>query len=319
MLCRTLGDTADVEPLPELAAVPLAEQSEVGWLEAAEPLAGGHWLLDQRLGDLATWGLSAPIPHELLVLDDTLRPVWRLRPPPEPLGWRGTHAVADDLSLAALALPAEVRLVDRDGGVVARLPYPSEHEAGSAGFTAAGNLWVRFPGRHELLEITADLEVVNRHQASGMREAGGCLFSADRRWLWVFAPSAGAGGGVLWLVRVADMQVVDRRVLPDAYAQVVNFYRHPDGHSVCLAVSAGADTHTEYWARPEEERIALWSTPGPGELTAIHPGGQEYLTRHDWEEPPQLIRRRWPDGLVLARLPLARSRPRQRPWVLAAT
>jgi len=285
--------------------VPLAEQSEVGWLEAAEPLAGGRWLLDQRLGDVASWGLSGPVPHELLVLDDTLRPVWRLRPPPEPLGWRGTHTVADDLSLAALALPGEVRLVDRDGGVVARLPYPGEHEAGSADFTAEGNLWVRFPGRHELLEITTDLEVVGRHQVPGMREAGGCLFTADRRWLWVFAPSAGEGGGVLWLVSVADQRVVDRRALPDAYAQVVRFSRHPDGHSVCLAVSGGADTHTEYWARHEDERIVLWSTPGPGQLTAIHPGGQEYLTMHGWEEPPELTRRRWPDGLVLARLPLA--------------
>jgi hypothetical protein len=218
----------DVKPLPELAAVPLAEQSEVGWLEAAEPLAGGRWLLDQRLGDSASWGFSGPIPHELLVIDDTLRPVWRLRPPPEPLGWRGTHTVADDLSLAALALPAELRLVDRDGGVVARLPYPNEPEAGYA---------------------------------------GGCLFTADRRWLWVFAPSAGASGGVLWLVTVADQRVVDRRALPDAYAQVVRFYRHPDGHSVGLVVSAGADTHTEYWARHEDERIVLWSTPGPGQLT----------------------------------------------------
>jgi hypothetical protein len=210
---------------------------------------GGRWLLDQRLGDLASWGLSGPIPHELLVIDDTLRPVWRLRPPPEPVGWRGTHTVADDLSLAALALPGEVRLVDRDGGVVARLPYPSEHEAGYADFTAEGNLWVRFPGRHELLEITADLEVVNRHQASGMREAGGCLFTADRRWLWVFAPSAGEGGGVLWLVRVADKRVVDRRALPDAYAQVVRFYRHPDGHSVCLAVSQLLTA----WGQPSQQ------------------------------------------------------------------
>jgi hypothetical protein len=295
--------------LPEFAAVQLAEQANVGRLLAGQALPGGRWLLNQRLDDLAAWGVPGSIPHELLVVDDALRPVWRLRPPPEPVGWHSTHAMADDLSLAALALPREVRLVAPDGRVVARLPYPTEHQAGFAAFTTAGTLQVRFPGRHELLEVTADLEVVNRHRTSGIGEAGGCMFTADRRWLWVCVPEVGELGCALWLVRVAGRRVVDRRLLGLGPAQVVRFHRHPDGHSICLAVSGGADYHEERWARHEDERIVVWPPPGPDELTAIHPGGQEYLTMHGWEEPEELTRRRWPDGLVLARLPLAAVAP----------
>lgn len=301
------GDTVDVEALPEFAAVQLADQSDLGWPYAAEPLANGRWRVDHWLDDPATWEFR-PVPGELLVVDDTLRPVWRLRPPPEPLGWRGTHAVADDLSLAALALPREVRLVDPDDQLVTRWPYPAEHERGYAEFDPDGTLWVQFPGRDEHLQVNADLQVLDRHSRPGLGEAGGCVFTADGRWLWAYVPHTGEGGAVLWLIEVAGRRLVDRHRL-DFPAQVVAFHRHPDGQSVCVALSAGAEEHAEYWARPQHGGITLWRTPGLGELTAIHPSGQECLTGPAWQGPEELTRRRWPDGAVLARLSKAAVAP----------
>lgn len=295
-----------MERLSEFTAVELGDQSNLGWLDAVERV-GGHWRVDRWLEDPATWEFR-PVAGELVVLDDALRPVWRLRPPPEPLGWQATNAVADDLSLVALALPREVRLLDRDGQGLSCFPYPAEHETGYAEFDTEGTLLVRFPGRDEILEVTADLEVLGRFSRPGLGEAGGCAFTADGRWLWACVPHNGDSGGLLWLIELAGQRLVDRRSL-DFSAQVVRFYRHPDGQSICLAMSAGAEHHAEYWARPEDAGIKLWRTPGPGMLTAIHPGGLEYLTSPEWEGPQELTRRRWPDGAVLARLPEAAVPP----------
>src|ERR671918_2723139 len=74
------------------------------------PLPGGRWLA--HCNQLM----------ELRVLDEQLETLWRI---PLPSSWVAWHGIADDLSLAALSLRDQVRLVDQTGATVASFPNPS--------------------------------------------------------------------------------------------------------------------------------------------------------------------------------------------------
>jgi len=287
--------------MEEFAAVRLAGRSGLGRPDLTQAMAGGRWLLHCRLGDLGAW--EEPAEYELLVVDQALQPVWRLRPPPEPSHWEGTHAVADDLSLVALALPREVRLVDGEGQPVARFPYPTEDDSGYAAFSADGrHLEVQFPGRDEALTLDADGRVVARGPWSGLGEAGGCAFTADGRWLWACVPHKGKGDE-LWLIDLATLTVADRRTLGSESQRVLP-YRHPDGQALGLNLWAGYDAVLR-WAQLVDGRIELQPLPEPAVLCDIHPAGEEYLAtpQDQADQPLPLTRRRYPDGEVLERLP----------------
>jgi hypothetical protein len=133
-----------MEAQEEVAAVRLAGLAGLGMIDGIQPLAGDRWRLDHRLNDPQVW--EEPTERELLVLDRALQPVWRLRPPPEPSFWCAGHAVADDLSLVALALPREVRLVDADGQLITGFAYSAEQDSGYTAFGPQGGyLMVQFP------------------------------------------------------------------------------------------------------------------------------------------------------------------------------
>jgi hypothetical protein len=200
-----------------------------GRVRLVRPLTGGRWLVDCVLA-----GRDGPAQRELLVMDQALRPLWRLRPPPEFPYWLGDHAVADDLSLAALCLHRELRLVDHHGGLVARFPYPTEHDRGDARFTDNGRLAVRFAGRDEHLVLNADGEVVHRWVQSALGEAGGCAFTADGRYLWAVVPHLldwERQQDELWLIELATRRVLDRQPVASG-ARWVRLCRHPDGQAV---------------------------------------------------------------------------------------
>jgi hypothetical protein len=306
MTTRGRGILTRVKLLDEVAAVRLAELAGLGLIDAVQPLPPDRWLLDHRRADPASGG-ERPTPRELLVVDQALQPVWRLRPPPAPPFWHAWHAVADDLSLAALAQPREVRVVDRDGGTVARFPYPAEHDTGSVGpGPEGGSVMVRLPGQDELLTVDPAGKVTGRLSHPGVGEAGGCAFSADRRRLWACVPRIGAGGKAwheLWLIDLAGRRVVDRRPL-DFYAQVVGLSRHPDGQTIRVSLAYGQETAVR-WARSVDGRIELLDQAGQGRPGAVHPAGSEYLTTPEEDGPEELVRHQWPDGAVLARLPVA--------------
>jgi hypothetical protein len=307
-----------VEAQEEFAAVWLSGLAGLGMIDGVQPLAGDRWLLDHRLNHPPGW--EEPTERELLVLDQALRPLWRLRPPPEPSYWRACHAVTDDLSLVALALPREVRLVDTDGELITCFAYPAEHDTGYTAFGPQGDyLMIRFPGRDELLTLNPEGQVLGRSPQHGLGEAGGCAFSADGRWLWACVPHKGAGdqvGHELWLIELASQQVVDRRPLL-FYGQLVALARHPDGQTVRVSLGYGSES-ADFWARAAGGRIELQGPLGPGQLGAFHPTGSEYLaTRAHEEQPEELTRCRWPDGAVLARLPMAAVGPPKCCWTAA--
>jgi hypothetical protein len=222
--------------MEEFAAVRLAGCPVPGRPRLACPLSGGRWLVDYILeGD-------QPEQRELLVVDQALQPLWRLRPPPEFPYWLGNHAVADDLSLGALCLHRELRLVDHHGGLVARFPYPTEHNRGDARFTDDGYLAVRFAGRDENLVLNAEGEVVHRWVQSALGEAGGCAFTVDGRSLWAVVPhllDRERQQDELWLIELATRRVLDRQPVASG-ARWVRLCRHPDGQAVgvCWAHAA---------------------------------------------------------------------------------
>jgi hypothetical protein len=192
-----------------VAAVRLARYRLPGRPRLACPMTGGRWLVDYVLA-----GQGQQEQRELLVVDQSLRPLWRLRPPPEFPFWLGSHAVADDLSLAAMCLHRELRLVDYRGGLIVRFPYPTEHDRGDARFTGDGDLAVRFPGRDEHLALNAEGELVDRRLQSPLGEAGGCAFTADGRYLWAVVPhllEREVQRDELWLIEVAGRRVLDRQ------------------------------------------------------------------------------------------------------------
>lgn len=308
-----------MEAQEEVAAVRLAGLAGLGMIDSVQPLEGDRWLVDHRLNRPEVW--EEPTERELLVLDQALQPVWRLRPPPEPSFWRAGHAVADDLSLVALALPHEVRLVNADGELISCFAYPAEQDSGYTAFSPQGDyLMVRFPGRYELLTLDPEGQVLGRSPHHVLGEAGGCAFSADGHWLWTCVPHMRAGPGVeheLWLIELASRQVVDRRPL-HFYGQLVVLTRHPDGQTIRVSLGYGSES-ADYWARAAGRRIQLHGPLGPGRLEAFHPTGSECLaTRAAEEEPEELTRRRWPDGAVLARLPMAAVGPPECCWTAAA-
>jgi hypothetical protein len=267
-----------VNMLDEFVAEQLAELSGLGMIDAVQPLLHDRWLLDRRLQG-PTPGMERAAFRELLLVDRSLQPVWRLLPPPEPPFWYGGHAVADDLSLAALALPREVRLVDREGGLVALFPYRAERGTGA--------------------------QAVSGLPDAGLGEAGGCAFSADGRWLWACVPQVEADQRAwdeLWLIDLANQRIMNRRPL-DFYAQIVSLWRHPDMRTVRVSLGYGLES-AEHWARAVDGRIELWGHPGSDRLGGAHPSGSEYLTTPEEDGPEELVRRRWPDGTALARLPV---------------
>jgi hypothetical protein len=284
--------------MEEFAAVRLAGRTGLGRPDLTQAMTAGRWLLHRRLGNRD----AESVEHELLVVDQALQPVWRLRPPPVPVHWAGTYAVADDLSLVALALPREVRLVHGDGRPVADFPYPTEEDRGYAAFSADGrHLELQFPGRDEAPTLDADGQVVARGPWSGLGEAGGCAFTADGRWLWACVPHKGEGDE-LWLIDLGTLTVADRRTL-GSDSQLVLPYRHPDGQALGLNLWAGHDAVLR-WAKPADGRIELRRLPEPAVLRDLHPAGEEYLATplDQADQPLPMTRRRYPDGRVLGRL-----------------
>jgi hypothetical protein len=199
--------------MEEFAAVRLAGRAGLGRPDLTQAMTAGRWLLHRRLGNPD----AESVEHELLVVDQALQPVWRLRPPPVPVHWAGTHAVADDLSLVALALPREVRLVDGDGRPVADFPSPTEGEAGGCAFTADGRwLWACVPHKGKGDELwLMDL---------------GTLTVADRRTLG------------------SDSQLVLPYRHPDGQALGLNLWA---GHDAVLRWAKPADGRIELRPLPE--------------------------------------------------------------------
>jgi hypothetical protein len=231
------------------------------------PLTGRRWLV------------QCDEAGELLVVDHQLQPLWRLQVPAA-AGWDGIHAVAGDLSLAALSLEEHVLLLDGAGRQLALLP----------------------------------------HQPTGPYDQGCCVFADDGRHLWATVtwvdvihevpPRLGEGGDELWLIDLATRSVVDRRRL-DTGAAVCLPVRHPDGQTIglCLieAEEGGSDL---FWARVDGGRISLRHSPDRHHIqVAVHPGGGEYLTTPniDAGAANELRRHRFVDDQPIEALPLPAS------------
>jgi hypothetical protein len=290
-LCGTLPKAAILPAMRRLehfTAVPLGAHATRGDVQRIYPLPSDRWLLDCRVGPPDRFQQER---RELVVVDASLQPVWRLQLPARPPGWSGAHAVSDDLSMAALALPRAVQLLDRAGELIGSFPYPGEQDAESS-----------------------------QHDA-GLGETGGCAFSSDGRHLWACVPCPGADEELrdeLWLIDLPPGQVVDRRQV-GAASRWVRFHRHPDGQTVALRRAYTLEEPT-VWARPLGDRIDL-PVPEPATVLAdIHPAGREYLDTSvgaddpSDEVPSVLARYCYPDHGLLERLPAARVLPHGYRW-----
>ena len=269
--------------LEQFTAVSSGVFALAGEVHLVHPLPGDHWLLHRRV---ATSGGSGK-EQELVVVNAMLQPVWRLPLPAGVPGWSGGHAVSEDLSVVAVALPQEIRLLNHAGEPVAGLPYRRERGTGRA--------------------------------AQG--EAGGCAFGSDGRYLWACVPwlrEHGQQCDEVWLVDVAARQVLDRRPVGSA-SRWLRFHRHPDGRTVALRRASTLEEPT-VWARPVDGRINLQLPRTAAVLADIHPAGHEYLAASVEEEDPSsgvasaLTRYRHPDHALLERLPSAGALPQGYRW-----
>jgi hypothetical protein len=233
------------------------------------PMTGRRWLVQcEEAG-------------ELLVVDQRLRPLWRLQVPAA-AGWGGIHAVAEDLSLVALSLEEHVLLLDGTGQPVAQLshrPLPP-YNAGCCVFAGDGrHLWATGP--HEVPE---------------------------RPW---------EGGDELWLIDLATRSLIARRRL-DTGAAICLPVRHPDGQTIGLflgeAEGGGSDL---VWVRVDRGRISLRHAPGRDRiLMDVHPDGGEYLTTPDIDADAanELRRHRFADDQPLDALALPADAAGEQVW-----
>jgi hypothetical protein len=216
--------------LPTLTAVRVA-QWQPAYVAHLRPLPDAHWLA------------VCNRPTELRVLDAQLQTLWRA---PLPSSWTAGHAVADDRSLAALALRDEVRLVDRGGGQLASFPNPAapwhDDHTGSCALTADGrHLWA-------------------------------VVSTTDGRWL----------RDELWLIDLASRSLLDRHRMAHG-SDWTRLHRHPDGRTVAIASGYAQDCNPVTWARPELDRLTVWQPEGHERdgnvhVAAVHPARPEYLT-----------------------------------------
>jgi hypothetical protein len=176
---------------------------------------------------------------ELRVLDERLDTVWRI---PLPSSWVAWHGIADDLSLAALALHDTVRLVDRRGKTVASFSNPSA------------------PSYDD--------------------QTGGCVFTADGRHVWAIMPTVRGDRLVdeLWLIDLGDLSVVDRRLL-ETGSSWCRLYRHPDGQAIAISSGYAEKCDPIIWARPDGHGLVTWRAKSRGwALRGVHHDGVEHLT-----------------------------------------
>ncbi|HZC99772.1 MAG TPA: hypothetical protein VFA46_06140 [Actinomycetes bacterium] len=241
--------------MDRVSAVPAGELRLDQRVITVLPLAGQRWLV--QCSDAG----------ELLVVDAQLEPLWRLS---VPAGWRGTHAVADDLSLVALSLRDHVLLLDHSGHQVARFGH---HPWGNSD-----------------------------------SELGCCVFAPDGRHLWATVPTWSPeqpllANDELWLIDLTAWAVRDRRKLNVAAAGSTPL-RHPDGHTVGLAIGEGQDGARIRWARPARGKIALRAAPSYDRiLVDIRQSGGEYLTTPHSQGVDELCRHRFADDQPVDRLP----------------
>jgi hypothetical protein len=97
----------------------------------------------------------------------------------------------------------ELRLVDHHGGLIARFPYPAEHDSGSARFSDDGCLAVRFPGRDEYLVLSAEGAVARRRVQSPLGRRAGARSPPT-------AATCGRWCPTCWTGRRSRMSVADR-------------------------------------------------------------------------------------------------------------
>ena len=186
-------------------------------------IPAGELRLEQRVDEILSlpahrWLVQCADAGELLV-DAQLAPLRRLR---VPAGWRGTHAIADDLALVALSLRDHVRLVDHTGQRLADFAHPPWGNNGS--------------------------------------EQGCCTFAADSRHLWATVPTSlpehhrTGSDDELWLINLTALTVVDHHRLDVAAASTP--LRHPDGQTVGLSIGEGQDGASIRWAHAVHDQNA---------------------------------------------------------------
>jgi hypothetical protein len=189
--------------------------------------------------------------------------------------WGNLCAVAEDLSLVACSRGREVQLLDGAGRQVARFHLESRG--------------------------------TQRGDAS-------CEFARDGRRLWAHAFIDDRDE--LWLIDLAALKVVDHRRL-DTWAGGLVPFHHPDGQTIGLELAEGQDGCAIRWVRSAGGRIQLRCAPGFDRVLAdLHPSGQEYLTTPHGTAggADELLRHRFDDDRVIARLPAAVALPLADEW-----
>jgi hypothetical protein len=207
----------------------LAAESRLSGIISVLPMSDRRWLV------------QCILPNELVLVDEQLTPIWRVRLPP---GRLGRAAVAEDLSLVALPQAGHLLLLDATGRQLTSFSNAPSHGPSTSfscgAFTADGaRLWVIVP-------------------------TGG-------------AASAATAGQELWLIDVATRSVLDRRRLA-VTGDDGQLVRHPDGRTIGLLlwIEGGAAIG---WARADHDRIDLRVAARQDRmLAAVHPAGMEYLT-----------------------------------------
>jgi hypothetical protein len=163
----------------------LVVESRLGGIISVLPMSGQRWLV------------QCILPNELVVVDEQLTPIWRVRLPP---GRLGRAAVAEDLSLVALAQAGHLLLLDATGRQLTSFPNPPP-TGPSISFSCGA-------------------------------------FTADGARLWAIVATGGAGSSAtadqeLWLIDVATRSVLDRRRLA-VTGDDGQLVRHPDGRTIGL-------------------------------------------------------------------------------------
>jgi hypothetical protein len=193
---------------------------------------------------------------------------------PLPSPWCAGHAVADDRSLAALALRDEVRLVGHTGGQLASFPNPAA------------------PWHDD--------------------DTGSCAFTADGRYLWAVVSTVDGRWlrDELWLIDLASRSVLDRHRMAVG-SSWTRLHRHPNGRTVTISSGYAQDCNPITWARPGLDRLMVWQPEGRERdgnvrVAAVHPARPEYLTVSNGpphgDDASMLDRRHFPSGATHDRL-----------------